>query len=82
MNNNPLIKQSIPLNDRRFIVGWELVGVNGHTRTNVFVVDKLNHKIVYKVNTKDRLKTYPAIQRMYGKEDCIPPKPLKMAIFE
>jgi len=69
-----------PLNDRRYIVGYELSEVT--SRVVVFVVDKWAHKIIYKSIVKERQKAYPSIQRIYGKDHCIPPKPIPLALFE
>lgn len=71
----------LPLNERRYIVGYDLANANT-TRCIVFVVDKLNQRVVYKANVKDRLKAYPSIKRMYDISNCIPPKQMKLALFE
>lgn len=70
-----------PLNERRYIVGYDYVTTSVE-KFVVFVVDKWNQRIVYKAEVKDRQKAYPSIQRIYDRTDCIPPKQMRLALFE
>lgn len=73
----------IPLNERRYIVGYDpIIATTTKALCVVFVVDKLNQRVVYKIRCKDRLKAYPSIKRMYDLDNCIPPKCMRLELFE
>ena len=73
--SNPLI----PNSERRYIVGWEKTPED---RYRVFVYDKVNNRVVYIANCKERKKAYPYIAEHYGEDSCVPPKELVMKEFE
>lgn len=80
--------ETIPLSDRRYLVGWYHVD----TREHVLVYDKLNRHVVFRSNTAilydkegnvlldekgkvlTRQKQYCHIRKFYGERDCEPPK--------
>ena len=74
-------EEKLELQSRRYVVGWEICKTNAD-RTIVFVFDKLSQRIVYKVNTKERKGTYPYIQKQYGMNNCVPPRELRLDMYE
>lgn len=74
-------QEVLELQSRRYVVGWEPSKDNAD-RVIVFVFDKLSQRIIYKVNTTDRKGTYPYIQSFYGEKNCVPPKQLRVDMYE
>lgn len=73
-----MLTNYIPINDRRYIVGWEPKA----DREMVFVFDRLIGRIVFTSNSGNRFKhSYPYIKRYYGENNCMPGKQLRYSDY-
>lgn len=66
---------------RRYSIGWWVTQEEPH-REILVVLDKLEHRIVYKSNSKSRKTSYDYLKSFYGEKNCDPPKQVNPQFYE
>lgn len=66
---------------KRYSIVWWVV-ISDSSREILVIYDKLEHRIVYKGNSKSRKTHYDYIKSFYGEKNCDPPRQVNPQFYE